>query len=140
MNHQRLQAQRGQLADKIVIGIDPAKDKHQAAIVDPHGNQRGASFSFPVSAAGYGETLWRNIAKVLPSYKADDVVFAIETACNLWETLAFYLRTRGYTVVLVFTLEHPSRTTHYEPGVLSHRSEGRLSGGHCCTTGSISSL
>jgi len=114
MNHQRLQAQRGQLADKIVIGIDPAKDKHQAAIVDPHGNQRGASFSFPVSAAGYGETLWRNIAKVLPSYKADDVVFAIETACNLWETLAFYLRTRGYTVVLVSPL-----STHHARPIMS---------------------
>lgn len=57
MNHQRLQTHREQLAGKSVIGIDPAKDKHQAAVVDAHGNQRGASFSFPVSAAGYGEIL-----------------------------------------------------------------------------------
>jgi hypothetical protein len=31
MNHQRLQAQRDYLAGKIVVGVDPAKDKHQAA-------------------------------------------------------------------------------------------------------------
>jgi len=101
MNHQRLQTQREALAGKIVIGIDPAKDKHQAAVVDAHGNQRGSSFSFPVSATGYGETLWRNMAKVVPNCNVQNVVFAIETACNLWETLAFYLRGRGFAVVLV---------------------------------------
>jgi hypothetical protein len=58
MNHQRLQALRETLAGKIVIGINPAKDKHQAAVVDANGNQRGASFSFPVTAAGYGEVLF----------------------------------------------------------------------------------
>lgn len=114
MNHQRLQTQREALADKIVIGIDPAKDKHQAAVVDAHGNQRGASFSFPVTAAGYSEVLWRNIAKVIPSCNIRDVVFAIETACNLWETLAFYLRARGYTVVLVSPL-----STHHSRPIMS---------------------
>jgi hypothetical protein len=103
-NHQSAaggQTQREAIAGKIVIGIDPAKDKHQAAVVDAHGNQRGASYSFPVSATGYGETLWGNMAKVVPSCNAQSVVFAIETACNLWETLAFYLRSRGYAVVFV---------------------------------------
>jgi transposase len=114
MNHQRLQQQREQLAGKIAIGIDPAKDKHQAAVVDAHGNQRGASFSFPVSAAGYGEALWRNIAKVIPSCNVRDVVFAVETACNLWETLAFYLRSRGYSVVLVSPL-----STHHSRPIMS---------------------
>jgi transposase len=114
MNHQRLQAQREALAGNIVIGIDPAKDKHQAAVVDAHGNQRGASFSFPVSAAGYGEILWRNIAKVIPSCNVQDIVFAIETACNLWETLAFSLRSRGYSVVLVSPL-----STHHSRPIMS---------------------
>jgi transposase len=114
MNHQRLQAQREQLAGKIVIGIDPAKDKHQVAVVDTHGNQRGSSFSFSVSANGYGETLWRNIAKVIPSCNVHDVVFAIETACNLWETLASYLRSRGYHVVLVSPL-----STHHARPIMS---------------------
>ena len=114
MNHQRLQAQREAFAGKVVIGIDPAKDKHQAAVVDAHGNQRGSSFSFPVSATGYGETLWRNMAKALPTCNAQNVVFAIETACNLWETLAFYLRSRGYAVVLVSPL-----STHHSRPIMS---------------------
>lgn len=114
MNHQRLQALREALAGKIVIGIDPAKDKHQAAVVDANGNQRGASFSFPVSATGYTEVLWRNIAKLIPSCNAQNVIFAIETACNLWETLAFYLRTRDYTVVLVSPL-----STHHSRPIMS---------------------
>ncbi len=114
MNHQRLHAQREALAGKVVIGIDPAKDKHQAAVVDAHGNQRGASFSFPVSASGCGETLWRNIAKLMPSCNTQEVVFAIETACNLWETLAFYLRSRGYQVILVSPL-----STHHARPIMS---------------------
>lgn len=114
MNHLRLQRNRELLAGKTVIGIDPAKDKHQAAVVDAHGNQRGASFSFPVSASGYGEVLWRNIAKVIPSCNVQDVVFAIETACNLWETLACYLRARGYSVMLVSPL-----STHHSRPIMS---------------------
>lgn len=114
MNHQRLQTQREQIAGKIVIGIDPAKDKHQAAVVDRDGNQRGASFSFPVNATGYSETLWRNIAKVLPTCNDQEVVFAIETACNLWETLAGHLRARGYSVVLVSPL-----STHHSRPIMS---------------------
>jgi transposase len=82
--------------------------------VDAHGNQRGASFSFPVTAAGYGEILWRNIAKTNPTCNTRDVVFAIETACNLWETLAFYLRSRGYAVVLVSPL-----STHHSRPIMS---------------------
>lgn len=114
MNHTRLQHNRELLAGRVVVGIDPAKDKHQAAIVDPHGSQRGSSFSFPVSATGYGETLWRCIAKILPSFSPRDLVFAIETACNLWETLAFFLFSRGYTVVLVSPL-----STHHARPIMS---------------------
>jgi transposase len=114
MNHLRLQHNREFLTGKTVIGIDPAKDKHRAAIVDPHGGQRGGSFSFPVSASGYGETLWRSIAKILPSFGPQDLIFAIETACNLWETLAFFLFSRGYSVVLVSPL-----STHHARPILS---------------------
>ena len=114
MNHLRLQHNRQLLASKTVIGIDPAKDKHQASVVDCQGSQRGASFSFAVSAAGYGETLWRSIGKILPTFGPHDIVFAIETACNLWETLAFFLYSRGYTVVLVSPL-----STHHARPIMS---------------------
>jgi transposase len=114
MNHQRLQKNRDLIAGKIVIGIDPAKDKHQAAIVDPQGSQRGASFSFPVNATGFSETLWRSITRILPSCNIHDIVFAVETACNLWETLAYFLFSRGHTVVLVSPL-----STHHARPIMS---------------------
>jgi hypothetical protein len=52
MNHLRLETNREFLAGKIVVGIDASKNKHQAAVVDLQGSQRGPSFSFPVSATG----------------------------------------------------------------------------------------
>ncbi|MGA9115315.1 MAG: IS110 family transposase [Bacteroidota bacterium] len=114
MNHLRLQHNRELLAGKIVVGIDPSKDKHQAAVVDCHGSQMGGSFSFPVSSTGYGETLWRGLSKILKSWEPACLVFAIETACNLWETLAFFLYNRGYTVLLVSPL-----STHHARPILS---------------------
>src|SRR5512135_2676053 len=111
MNHQRLQHNRELIAGKFVVGIDPAKDKHQAAVVDATGAQRGASFSFPTTSTGYGETLWRGLAKILRSWSPGELVFAVETACNLWETLAYFLHARGYTVLLV----SPLSTHHARP-------------------------
>jgi transposase len=114
MNHQRFARNRALIAGKVVVGIDPAKDKHQAAVVDASGAQRGSSFSFPSTITGYGETLWRGLAKVLRSWNTQDLVFAIETACNLWETLAFFLHARGYTVLLVSPL-----STHHARPIMS---------------------
>jgi len=111
MNHLRFQTNRQLLGGKIVIGIDPAKASHQAAVVDATGAQQGSSFAFPASAAGYGETLWRHLARIVTVHRPEDVVFAIETSCNLWETLAFYLHGRGYTVVLI----SPLSTHHARP-------------------------
>ena len=37
------------LAGKRIVGIDPAKEKHQATVLDEEGMQRGKSFSFSVS-------------------------------------------------------------------------------------------
>jgi hypothetical protein len=69
---------RSKKTGDIIIGIDPAKDKHQAAVVDAHGNQRGSSFSFPVSSVGYSDVLWRNVAKILSNGNSQNVVLAVE--------------------------------------------------------------
>ena len=42
MNHQALEQKRRIINQKIIIGIDPAKAKHQAAIIDASGMQRGS--------------------------------------------------------------------------------------------------
>jgi transposase len=115
MNAKRLELKKEIVEGNVVIGIDPAKKKHQAAIVDESGMQLGSSFSFPVSHEGFTVILWKNIAKHLPTCNPATVVFAVETSCNLWQTLAFYLHTTmGYTVLLVSPL-----STHYERPIMN---------------------
>ncbi|MBN2257392.1 MAG: transposase, partial [Anaerolineaceae bacterium] len=103
------------LAGKYIIGIDPAKDKHQAIILDPDGLQLGKSFCFDVSFEGYTNILWKKITFLFPRCNPENIIFAIETSCNLWTTLAFYLRKEGYTVVMVSPL-----TTHLSRPMAHH--------------------
>jgi transposase len=115
MNQHQLRQKRHLLEGKYVVGIDPAKAKHQAAIVDTEGVQLGKSFSFPTSDAGFRIALWKNIAKSLPDCNPENTVFAIETSCNLWQTLTWYLHcVCGYTVVLVSPL-----STHHERPIMN---------------------
>ncbi|MFH0991379.1 MAG: transposase [bacterium] len=115
MNHIQLCHKRSQIVGKIIIGIDPAKAKHQAAIIDTSGAQLGKSFSFDVSYEGYTKTLWQKITQLLPTCNCATTIFAIETSCNLWLTLAFYLQHEGYQVLLVSPL-----TTHHSRPMVNH--------------------
>jgi transposase len=103
------------MSGKYIIGIDPAKAKHQAVLIDPSGLPIGKSFAFDVSYEGYNVTLWHKITLLFPLCNTDNTVFAIETSCNLWMTLAFYLRTEGYTVLAVSPL-----TTHLSRPMAHH--------------------
>lgn len=115
MNQEKLRQKRELVEGRIIIGIDPAKRKHQAAVVGTDGVQRGTSFSFAASADGFETVLWKNIAKYLSECNPQQVVFAVETSCNLWQTLAFYLHTTmGYTVLLVSPL-----STHHERPIMN---------------------
>ena len=58
MNQEKLRQRRTLVEGKVIIGIDPAKKKHQAALVDESGIQLGSSFSFPVSHEGFEMILW----------------------------------------------------------------------------------
>ncbi|GEM_PF-1136225 len=103
------------IAGKYIVGIDPAKKKHQAVILTPDGLQLGKSFCFDVSYEGYTNTLWKKVANLLPRCHPENTLFAIETSCNLWMTLAFYLKREGYTVVMVSPL-----TTHLSRPMAHH--------------------
>jgi len=92
------------ISGKRVAGIDPAKEKHQVTVLDREGLQAGSSFSIPVSYEGYNERLWEGLDRRLGQYSPEDLVFAVETSCNLWKTLVVYLSKRGYTVLLVSPL------------------------------------
>lgn len=92
------------ISGKRVAGIDPAKEKHQVTVLDKEGLQAGSSFSIPVSYEGYNERLWEGLDRRIGQYSPEDLVFAVETSCNLWKTLVVYLSKRGYTVLLVSPL------------------------------------
>jgi transposase len=87
-----------------MVGIDPAKEKHQVTVIDEHGMQMGHSFSINVSHKGFNEDLWKQIGKILGKFRKEEVVFAIESSCDLWRVFVGYLHNRGYTVVLVSPL------------------------------------
>jgi len=98
-----LQIKRQYIINKYVVGIDPAKAKHQASIFDCHGILLGKSFTFSNSLDGY-QTFLQKVKLQTADVNAENIVFAIETACNLWITLAHYLRNQGYQVLLVSPL------------------------------------
>ncbi len=100
-SYQGYQRKRSQVADKTIIGIDPGKSRHQAVIIDSNGIPMGKTFSFAVNHNDYHEKLWNELNKQNSSYSSSDLLFAVEASCNLWQTLSHYLRTAGYTVVLV---------------------------------------
>ncbi|MCX6138937.1 MAG: transposase [Ignavibacteriales bacterium] len=110
-----LQQKRGMIDGMIIVGIDPAKAKHQAMVIDPIGSQLGKTFSFDVSHEGYTSTLWHKLRQIVPNCNPQSVVFAVETSCNLWLTLCAYLDREGYRVLLVSPL-----TTHHARPMLNH--------------------
>ena len=115
MTSMQLQNKRRLIDGKTIVGVDPAKLKHQAAIIDSSGNEIGKSFSFDVSNDGYTTVLWQKLLHILPNCNPDTTDFAIETSCNLWITLAFYLHHEGYQVLLVSPL-----TTYHSRPIVNH--------------------
>lgn len=116
MSFKALQEKRKFVTDKHIVGIDPSKEKHQAAVIDSNGIQIGKSFTFKTTHQGYTIDLWKRLNQRIPHTVDDEnIVFAIETSCNLWQTLAFYLSSKGYTVLLV----SPLSTKHTRP-VMNH--------------------
>jgi len=104
VSYKKHQERKRAIAGIKVIGIDPAKEKHQVTVLDEHGIQMGNSFSINVSHKGFNEDLWKKLGKILGRFSKEEVIFAIESSCNLWRVFAEYLQKRGYRVVLVSPL------------------------------------
>jgi transposase len=99
------------VSGKVIVGIDPAKEKHQAVVLDEERMQKGNPFTFQTTYEGYNKTLWEKLDNILGGYGPEDMVFAVETACDLWKTIVDYLSEKGYTVLLV----SPLTTYHSRP-------------------------
>lgn len=106
MNPNQLNQKRSWIKGKFIVGIDPAKDKHQAAIVDCYGDFIGKSFCFSHNATGFHEQLWFKLKRYLESevIHPDRLVFAVEAAVDFWQPLVNYLHRQGYSVVIVSPL------------------------------------
>lgn len=113
-----LQARRQFTNDRYIVGIDPAKARHQAQILSPDGLPVGSSFSFSHAFTGFNHHLWKHLYARLPELAhlsrfdfQDHLVFALEASCNLWANLADYLHRKHCRLVLV----SPLSTCHARP-------------------------
>ena len=113
MKSNALQMKRHFVSGKVIIGIDPSKNKHQAAILNPFGIQQSSSFTFQNNTKGYHVDLWRKIKKRIENIDPEDTVFAVEVSCNFWQKLCLFLASKGYTVLKV----NPLSTYHARPRV-----------------------
>lgn len=115
MQFSNLQMKRHFIAGKTVVGIDPAKLKFDAAVIDCHGLLQGKTFTFQNSHDGFKKQLWTYMNQRIFNLTKRNTVFAIEAACNLWINLANYLSQQGYTVVVINPL-----CTHKARSLINH--------------------
>ena len=100
MIFESLQTKRHFISGKVIVGIDPARDRHQVAIIDADGIAMCNPFSCKTDAEGFNR-LFEQLKTLEFKSKPESCVFAIERSCNFWVTLAHYAHGRGYRVVLV---------------------------------------
>ncbi|MDH4233137.1 MAG: IS110 family transposase [Nitrospirota bacterium] len=115
MRTKRFEEKKRRVRGEKVIGVDPGMDRHQVAVIDESGMQLGKSFSIPVSYEGFEEQLHKKLVMLMGEFEASEVVFAVESSCNLWQTLCAWLSERGYKVVLVAPL-----TTRSSRALVNH--------------------
>lgn len=113
-NQKAIAAKKDFVYGKYVIGIDPAKAFHQAALLDPKGIQIGKSFSFRNSHTGFANLLKKARQKI-PEFSNENTIIAIETSCNLWQVPVRFFAALNFKTVLV----SPLSTKHARP-LLAH--------------------
>lgn len=109
MNTKSLEVKRRFIKDKIIIGIDPAKKKHQAVILDTAGIPICNSFKFTNNNQGFQFDMWKIIKTHIKDLNPNKVVFSVEISINLWQKLCAFLSDKGFTVLMVSPL-----FTHHE--------------------------
>ena len=108
MKHKTLRMKRHFINGKIIIGIDPSKEKHQAMVINSIGDTIKSSFTFKHTYHGFNVTLIKRLKERLQPFNQQNLVFAVETSINYWQKLCYHLNSKGFTVVLV----RPLATRH----------------------------
>jgi transposase len=111
MKLQNLEKKRHFVSDKFIVGIDPAKQKHQAMVLDPKGIPVGNSFPFTNSYNGFHFKLWQKLKALPYEITPENTAFAVEISINYWQKICHYLSEKGYTVLMV----RPITTKHERP-------------------------
>ncbi|ANB59545.1 IS110 family RNA-guided transposase [Anoxybacteroides amylolyticum] len=84
----------------LVIGMDIAKQKHYAAIVDARG--RVLKKSFPVFQSRFGfEQFYALIQEAMREFGKTEVIVGIEPTGHYWLNLAYFLEEKGIPLVMV---------------------------------------
>jgi transposase len=106
MNQHQLDQKRQWIKGKYIVGIDPAKEKHQAVIIDSNGNLIGKSFSFRHDANGFHDRLWFKLNQYLDPdlVNPEHLVFAVEASIDFWQPLVDFLHRQHYPIVIVSPL------------------------------------
>ena len=107
MNPKSLEAKRHFINGKTIIGIDPAKKKHQAFIIDSIGVPIGSTFKFSNSFNGFHQELFNKLNIYIHDLSPANVVFAVEISINLWQKLCCFLCNKGFTPFLWSVLCSP---------------------------------
>lgn len=84
----------------LVIGMDIAKQKHYAAIVDARGRVLKKSFSVSQSRIGF-EQFYALIQETMREFGKTEVIVEIEPTGHYWLNLAYFLEEKGIPLVMV---------------------------------------
>jgi transposase len=84
----------------LVIGMDIAKQKHYAAIVDARGRVLKKSFPVFQSRVGF-EQFYALIQEAMREFGKTEVIVGIEPTGHYWLNLAYFLEAKGIPLVMV---------------------------------------
>jgi transposase len=97
---QALKARLAILPSSAVVGVDIAKRKHFACILDPQGQTIQAPFSFGNDEGGFAQLMDR-VTDLGHRFLINDWVFGFEASGGYEKTLAAFLVEQGFDVVQV---------------------------------------
>ena len=104
-----------------IVGIDIAKRKHEAAVIDGEGTVIIKPFSFTNNCSGYNRLLAMLAKAKLP---LDEVSFAMEATGHYWLALFTRLQKEGFRVQVINPVQTNSIRSFY---ILAKINDGLLS-------------
>lgn len=88
------------LKDKIIVGVDPACDRHVGVIYSSEHVPISNAVMIANNRKGF-EQLEQRLLKIKAGHSGEPVVFAIEASGEYWKPLWNYFKERGYESVFV---------------------------------------